>query len=254
MSYSREALKGLEDGFLGLEGKCNDLNSSYLMREFSNERAQEFARHGFCRRLGLMTRCIRKVFELLPPDTLGAPDADESQGATVHLQAFVFNTYGCLDNLAHIWVLERGVKQVDGTSLHVSQVGLGRKNKEVLGSLPKEFTDYLSELSEWFDYLEGFRHALAHRIPLYIPSGVVPDEKAEEYADIQARINEAMRRHDFEMVDRLEEEQRDLLAFPVIATHSFGENADILYFHAQMLSDFNTVREIATRMLSCLDR
>lgn len=38
MSYSREALKGLEDGFLGLEGKCNDLDSSYVMREFSNER------------------------------------------------------------------------------------------------------------------------------------------------------------------------------------------------------------------------
>lgn len=140
------------------------------------------------------------------------------------------------------------------SQLGLSQVGLGRKNKEVLDSLPKEFTDYLSEFREWFDFPEGFRHALAHRIPLYIPSGVVPNEKAEEYAGIQARINQAMRRHDFEMVVRLEEEQRDLLAFPVIATHSFGENGDILYFHAQMLSDFNTVREIGTRVLSCLDR
>ena len=80
------------------------------------------------------------------------------------------------------------------------------------------------------------------------------DDKAGEYTDIQARINEAMRKHDFDTVDRLEEAQRELLEFPVIATHSFGESAGILYFHAQMLKDFNTVREIATRMLSCLDR
>lgn len=254
MSYSEEELQQLEDQFLGLQGKCNDLCSLYLEREFRNERAKEFVCHGLCRRMSLMARCIEKVFEVLPPDCQDVPDSDVIHDVTVHLQAFVFNTYGCLDNLAYIWVLENDVKEDNGRLIRREWVGLGSKYKTVWDSLPKVFTDYLSEIADWYKDVENFRHALAHRIPLYIPPGYLTDEKALEYNDIQMRINDAVRRRDFEAAELLEDEQAALLSFHPIATHSFDENSKMLYFHAQMLSDFHTVREIASRLLPCFDR
>ena len=253
MSYSEEELQVLEDQFLGLQGKCNDLCSRYLEREFRNDKAREFVCHGLCRRMSLMTRCIEKVFEVLPPDCQEVPDSDVVHDVTVYLQAFVFNTYGCLDNMAQIWVLEKSVKEENGRPIRREWVGLGSKNKAVWASLPEAFTDYLSEIADWYENVENFRHALAHRIPLYIPPGYLTDEKATEYSDIQARINDAVRQRDFEAAERLEDEQAALLSFHPIATHSFEENSKMLYFHAQMLSDFHTVREIASRLLPCFD-
>ena len=254
MSYSDEGLQGLEDEFVGLQGNCNDLIAEYLEKEFTNEKAKEFVRHGLCRRLSLMTRCVEKVFEALPPDNEEAPSADLKHEVTVHLQAFVFNAYGCLDNLAHIWVLEKRIALENGNPLPRAWVGLGSQNEAVLNSLPDNFTQYLSEVRDWYEKLEGFRHALAHRIPLYIPPGFLTDQKAEEYVEIQTRINEAVRRRDYEAVDQLEEEQAGLLEFHPIAAHSLGESASIFYFHTQMLSDFYMVREVASKMLSCFDQ
>ena len=81
--------------------------------------------------MSLMTRCIEKVFEVLAPDCQDMPDSDVIHDVTVHLQAFVFNTYGCLDNLAYIWVLEKNVKEENDRPIRREWVGLGSKNKAV---------------------------------------------------------------------------------------------------------------------------
>ena len=254
MSYSEEDLAKLLDQYLGLEGRCNDVISSYLEREFANDRAKEFVQHGLCRRLRLMTRCIVKVFEMLPPDSDGAPKPDVLHDVTVHLQAFAFNTFGCLDNLAHIWVLEKDVKKKTGDPLPLQWIGFGGDNKVVLESLSGRFVEYLSEIRDWYRNLENFRHALAHRIPLYIPPGFLTKDQMNKYNDIQAQINEAVRQRDYETADKLEDEQVGLLSFHPIATHSLGENSSIVNFHAQMLSDIGTVQEIASRLLPEFDR
>lgn len=253
MSHSEEALEQLQKEYVALQGRCSDVISNYLEREFTNERAQEFVRHGLCRRLQLMTRCIENVFSVLPPEFQGVPETDVIHDVTVHLQAFVFNAYGCLENLAHIWVLEKAVKKKNGDPLPRQWISFGSKNKAVLNSLPESFKEYLSEIGDWYHNIESFRHALAHRIPLYIPPGYLTQEKAVEYNDIQTRINRGMQAKDFETVDRLENVQAALLSFHPIATHSLGENANVVYFHAQMLSDFHTVREIASRLLPEFD-
>ena len=253
MSYSEEDLDRLEEQFAGLEGRCNELICDYLERAFTNERANEFVHHGLCRRLRLMTRCIVKVFKVLPPDSSVVPDSDVLHDVTVQLQAFAFNTFGCLDNLAHAWVLENDVRKENGEPLPSQWIGFGSGNTAIRESLPDRFVEYLLSIQDWYQNLENFRHALAHRIPLYIPPGYLSDNQAVEYRDIQARINEAMQRKDYMAIDRLEDEQAALLSFHPIATHSFGENAKIVYFHAQMLSDIGTVQEIASRLLPEFD-
>ena len=254
MIYSDEGMRELSDQFVGIQGKCNKLITEYSEKEFRNEKAKNYVQYGLCRRLSLITQCIERVFEALPPDTNEFPDENLIYGVTVHLQAFVINAYGCLDNLAHIWVLEENVTKENGNPLPLNYIGLGPKNKTVLESLPKKFAKYLVEKRSWYNKLESFRHALAHRIPLYIPPGYLTDEKEERYIEIQMRIDEARREKDREQANRLENEQADLLEFLPIAAHSSGDSTSILYFHPQMLNDFHMILELASRMLSCFDR
>ena len=43
------------------------------------------------------------------------------------------------------------------------------------------------------------------------------------------------------------------ISFLPVTTHSFQEQSRFVYFHCQMLADFNTVDEIAWRMLRALE-
>ena len=196
-----------------------------------------------------MTRCIVNVFELIPPESQQVPDRHVLQDVTVNLQAFIFNTYGCLDNLAHIWVLEKNVRKENGDKLPLNHVGFDAKNKTVRKSLPKRFLEYLSDIQIWQNNLENFRHALAHRIPVFIPPGILIPERAEKYREIEERINEALRQRDTQATDELRCEQNSLLSFNPVATHSFGENAPVVFFHAQMLNDIETVQQAALLLL-----
>jgi hypothetical protein len=87
--------------------------------------------------------------------------------AAIAIQAFTMNAFGCIDNIAWIWVHEKDIKNGNGTELQRKHVGL-RKPK-VHDKLTKEFQAYLATRQDWFDSLVDFRDSLAHRIPLYIP-------------------------------------------------------------------------------------
>ena len=253
MTYSEEQLRTLCDEYAAARLKSTDLMASYTFHEFNNERAREFARHGFSRRLQLMTRCMVNVFETLPPNTTVNPDSDEIHDATISLQAFIFNTFGCVDNLAHIWVNEKEVRRESGNPLPNSCIGFGANNKVVRKSLPKRVSDVLTKFEPWFKYLGNYRHALAHRIPLYIPPGTVWEENAPEYQEIDAQIQDAVRGGNYAEAERLTDERDGLMSFVPITMHSFGENARQVYFHFQMLSDFNTVEEIAQTLFREFD-
>ncbi|WP_162901315.1 hypothetical protein [Breoghania sp. L-A4] len=121
-----------------------------------------------------MVRAIDVVFEKLPPELDTIPDRDTVVDATLMIQAFVLNAFGCLDNLAWIWVCEKPVLNARGKELGPLEVGLGPKRRDVRASFSKEFVAYLEKRQDWVDkHLKGFRDSLAHRIPLYIPPYIV---------------------------------------------------------------------------------
>jgi hypothetical protein len=212
-------------------------------------RAQEFARQGFPRRLKVTHRCIVNVFVGIPPERLELPSRDELTDATINIQSFVFNVFGAIDNLAWIWMAETGQKRADGTPIPNVYVGLGPDNIAVRATLSKELQDYLKTLDAWFNRLADLRHALAHRIPLYIPPYVIEAKDEVTYRDFEKKMVEAAKRHDFKEYDRLSAEQLRLGRFRPWVQHSFEENAKPVVFHAQMLADFNTVDELAHKML-----
>ena len=253
MQYSDEQLGQMYEDYGDLTGKKNRLMESYVVRQYRDEHSAEYARHGFCRRIQIMAHCIQGVFERLPPERADVPAEETVRDATVYLQAFVFNTFGSIDNLAHIWVSERQVKKANGNKLARGSIGFGEKCTRVMESLPEGFREYLNETESWWDYLTNFRDALAHRIPLYIPPSLVTDDNAEEYERKGAEILDAIRRGEYAEAEALENAQNEVISFLPVTTHSFQEQSRFVYFHCQMLADFNTVEEIAWRMLRALE-
>ena len=131
MFFSEETLQNLKDEYLTVSAKYNRLLEAYLTRNYNDARAQEYAHHGFSRRLKILVRCIDKIFEILPPDRTNLPTSEELSDATINLQAFVFNVFGSVDNLAWIWVAEKNLTKDDGSPIPNGWVGLSEKNKLV---------------------------------------------------------------------------------------------------------------------------
>ena len=254
MYYSDHALKQLAEGYAAVNGKLNNLLEKFILLELKDPRAVEFARQGLPRRLKVTVRCITNVFDDIPPERTALPSRDELSDATINIQSFVFNVFGAIDNLAWVWMCEKGQKRRDGTPIPDTHVGLGPKNESVRGTLSQEFQDYLKTLDAWFEHLASLRHSLAHRIPLYIPPYVIERKDEAAYKDFEKKMAEAAKKHDFAEYDRLSDEQLKLGRFRPWVQHSFEEKAKPVVFHAQMLSDFNTVDELSRKMLDELAR
>lgn len=78
---------------------------------------------------------------MIPPERADIPSRDELTDATINIQSFVFNVFGGIDNLAWIWVWEKGQKRSDATPIADEHVGLGPKNTSVRSTLSQEFQD-----------------------------------------------------------------------------------------------------------------
>lgn len=245
--YSAEHLAQLADGFVNLSGRCMAIQERCLTRRFSNDRAKEFAQQGFARRLSTLARCMKNAFSALPPDLEGVPSDDDTHNAAIQLQAFVINVFGCLDNLAWVWVLERDLKRPNGSEIPPEWVGLRPPNTFVRESFSPAFQAYLDSLAPWFAYQEGYRHALAHQIPLYIPPYAVAPENMSRYHELEDGITRAVMRGDHVGAESRRQECDKLKFFRPFIMHSWT-NATPLAFHPQMIADFRTIEEIGTRV------
>lgn len=252
MAFSREALEQIQCEYRTIPEKQLRLVEGYVLRNFNNARAKEHATQGFPRRLKILSRCIERIFEILPPDRTELPTTEQLTDAVINIQAFIFHVFGSMDNLAWIWVCEKGLKRPDGSPLPDQWIGL--KKAMVRNSFSQEFQQYLETLREWFEHLENFRHALAHRIPPYIPPYTVHPDNEAAYRDLEHRMEAAVQSRDFAAYERLSDEQNALAVFTPLMTHSFEEKSKTVVFHAQVLADFNTIELLGKKVLEELDR
>lgn len=222
MYFSKEAIADLEKSRSEIPHKYKKLVESYVTLPLKNARAREFATQGLPRRLKIMHLCIESVFIYLKPDEDKIPHFDVLLEVTMNLQAFVFNTFGSLDNIASIWIFEKDVKGDDGKPLPRSRIGLAPENTQVRQSLSKDLQEYLATLDEWFKVLQDFRHALAHRIPLYIPPYVVSEEKLAEYKAFETKKSVTK---DADEYQSLTIEQMKLAKFAPWMQHSYEEGS-----------------------------
>ena len=169
--------------------------------------------------------------------------------ATINIQSFVFNVFGAVDNLAWVWMAENGQKRGDGMPIPNGRIGLGPENTAVRRTLSNELQNYLKTLDAWFRPLADLRHALAHRIRLYIPLYVIETKDEAAYRDFEAKMGGAAKMGDFKEYDRLSVEQLRLGRFRPWVQHSFEENAKPIVSHADACG-LQHRDELAHKMLS----
>jgi hypothetical protein len=230
-----------------IQPKYNEMLFAFSHHKYESSAAAEYAQHGFLRRLGTLVRCINNVFELVPPECEDVPNRNVLHDAQINIQSFYANTYGCIDNLAWVWVHEKGLAH----KIRRNRVGLRANNSEMRATLSAEFRDYLKTREPWLEYVIEYRDALAHRIPLYIPPGGVQPKNVEAYNELARQMVEALYvKHDGFEYERLSARQEQLLVFQPLITHSLTETTAHSVFHVQMPVDFFTIEEIGYRMLA----
>ena len=243
-AYSKKQLDQILTFASQIKEQANNLMMEFTWRTYKSEKAKEFATHGFSRRIRILSACVDNLFAVLPPSIDTVPDKTSLDLATINLQAFIFNTYGCLDNLAWVWKYE---KELEIAPRHI---GLGPKCESLRASLSQNFLEQLATFDKWFEYLEDYRHALAHRIPLYIPPGQLSKNKLREYEELSGQIDEAFKRLDIDTYERLDQRRGSMFTFSPLMTHSYSDQSHPVFFHAQMIADFLTVESIAFSMLN----
>ena len=254
MYFSDDQLEQLRRAYSEIDKKYQSLLEMYAFRPFENEQADEFAKHGFMRRVKTLARCIHNVYRICPPDRDKKLSTDELSDLVINLQVFVFNIFGCLENLAWVWVKEKDIRSRTGEPLGNFQIGFGDKYSFVRESFSDDFRRYLDGLSEWFSQMENFRHALAHRIPLYVPPYIVNNEEAIKEQELERSRHEALKRHEFDEYERLTNELEGIGKFVPWMKHSFSEKSRQVVFHPQIIADWNTVVEISEKFLAELQK
>jgi len=218
----------MTDEFLQVGMKYQHLISEYVTFSTTHPASREYILHGFVRRLGTLQRCIQNVFALYHPTRYDIPSRDTCIDLTINLQSFVFNLFGCLDNLARIWVMERNVTNLKGNPLRDNQIGF--LSEIVKASYAAEFRTYIDEIQQWFSHLENYRHALAHRIPLYIAPFIITPSNEATFKSLETEKETALRQRNFALCDELDAKQTSLGKFVPAMTHSlYAEDRYISY-------------------------
>ena len=248
--FSDDAIAKLAEEFVLLQGRYEALLIAYNNHNYRVAKSAEHAQHGFLRRLGTLLRCVHNTYRILPPERGDHPPSREDRlDATINIQAFVFNIFGAINNLAWLWVTEIGLKKEDGSQIASNWAGFGPKNTFLRQSLSPSLQEYLASLDGWFAQLESFRHALAHRVPLYIPPYIVLTASEAEWRSLEQEITRAALRGDSKAKDTLTERQMKLCKFRPWMVPSLFEGQNPIVFHAQLIADFKTVEELGLKLL-----
>jgi hypothetical protein len=227
----------------------DDLSTALTIFSFQNQTAAEFMNHGLGRRLHFIKHSIQRVFDSVPMDATN-PTNEALLDATAYFHTFAIHVSGAVDNMAHIWCNESPVRNDDGSALRRDSVGFRKKHAVVRSSLSEAFRNYLTQADKWFYYLDNYRDALAHRIPPYIPPRTLAPEAQAEHAQIQDKISKVLSENwNRDQYFSLLYKQSQLGVFDPWITHSYGEAARPVRFHAQLINDFATVIEIGEHLL-----
>jgi hypothetical protein len=72
-TYNQKNLADLRSKFQSIGPKTDRLLVRFVAHEFAEEKAREYARHGFARRIQTLRRCIQNVFKIVSPTSIKTP-------------------------------------------------------------------------------------------------------------------------------------------------------------------------------------
>ncbi len=215
----------------------------------ASERSREHLLHGAGRRIGVIRRSVENIFRIFPP-SLGRPlERDALSDVQINLHAFVINLCGIFDNWAWAFILRHDLELEIGGRRNV---GLFKVKTQQF--LPLAISEYLLSdvISKWHEeYLTGYRDALAHRIPLYLPPAVWTKEESEMYNRLEIEKIECIGSMRWERLEEVWAAQDNIGQPCLTFLHAFSkEEASIpVYLHPQLLCDAKAVVEFGKKYL-----
>jgi hypothetical protein len=220
---------------------------------YSKSKSEEIGRHGIGRRLRLLNHLAHRIFETIPLDE-GSPNEEALLDATAFLQAFTINIFGLLDNLAWLWVVEANIRKLDGKPLPKGKIGLHpvEKYELVRASFPQGVVAHLNKAAGWFEYLEDYRHSLAHRIPFYIPPKQLNKTQSEEYKQLNDKFASLLASGDIVNAYACFAGHSAIGSFQPVIMHSYFEEAKPVLFHGQVICDLWTVHDLTIQIFAAL--
>ncbi|MDQ1155487.1 hypothetical protein [Brevundimonas sp. SORGH_AS_0993] len=249
MVYTAEQTRHMSEQLEDWMERESRLTTDLFALALPRAEPREMMQHGVSRRLFDLAHGARRVFEILPPEEED-PGPQAIADATAFLQAFVINTFGAMDNLAWLWSLQAHITAANGRPLPRSRIGLTPGHGDLRASLSDRTQACLTRADPWFDYLEEYRHALAHRILLYIPPRTLDDEDTAEFWRLGAQVGHEDL--DWARWGEVLAAQRRLGVFQPVMMHACGEAARPVWFHGQMICDFATVIDVGEHILADL--
>jgi hypothetical protein len=214
-----------------------------------NARSREHLLHGAGRRIGVLRRSVENIFHTFPPSLERPLERDALADVQINLHAFVINLYGVFDNWAWAFVLRHGLESDIGDRRNV---GLFKDKTQRF--LPPALKEYLvsETIAKWHEqYLKGYRDALAHRIPLYLPPAAWTQEESEVYNRLEAEKIECIKSMRWERLEEVWAEQGNIGQPCFTFLHAFSEEeaSRPVYLHPQLLCDSKAVAEFGTKYL-----
>lgn len=250
MSFSKNDIDALNKDHAQFPARIAKLTIEFVTRKYKTDRGREFGQHGFPRRTKILNRCVDNVFRILPPARKSVPSEKERCDAEISIQAFIFNAFAAVDNLAWIWVSEQALTDQKGRPIKNHAIGLMKEHELVRGSFSGDFQKTLQSFDPWFEHLQNYRHALAHRIPLYIPPFAIHEKDVEKYHNLEKEKTKALAESNIDKHKKLSDEQMVLAEFRPYMQHSFSEGAKTVVFHPQLIADLKTIAELADGILA----
>lgn len=245
-AYTEEDIEELKRNLEALRNKTDQVLIFASTIQFSNLEAKTFAFEGLSRRLQMLTEAIIELFAVIPPEMENKPNERGIFLASALLHSIVINSYGAIDNLAHIWGKEFPVSKSNGRHLALKEISIFHRDRVLLRSIGGDFADLVESRTDWFEYLQLFRNQLAHQIPPYIPSTLVdPDHEATYIAFEQERWSADV---SDERLAEIDAELLKITHFKPMLHIRPGINQPIL-FHAQVICDYLTIEELSMALL-----
>lgn len=209
--------------------------------DIPDDRGKEHIKYGVGRRLHLIGFALRNIYRIFPPDRATTLGLQELADVQLNLHAFVINLSGSFDNMAWAFVLRHSLLNQVGGPINV---GMFRDATQRLFPFALKTLLDAPEAKTWQrTYMKDYRDALAHRIPLYLPPAVVTKEEADRYGVIEQEKLDALRKRQFDRIEKLEEEQAQLGRPCFAFMHSFdpGSPSRPIALHLQLVTDTRTL-------------
>ena len=212
-------------------------------QSFENKDALYFLKHGLGRRIILVNRALQGLFTSIPIDLDEIPEEDKLSDASIYLQALFTNIYGCLDNLAWIWV-HNNQQNKKLANIKKQYVGLNPENMTLRQTLPEIFLKELEKFDDWIKYIKDVRDNLAHQIPLYLIPSVIHTEKVKDFQNLENIKLEALILEGIEAFEKIEAEQSAMSSYRPYWAKQSNKHTYTYLIHPCAINDVNALTQL----------